>query len=106
MKVDSKVLVGKWTHSHEEDRPGEMVFRPATYAFPLSRGRRSIDLAAGGKLVHSGTGPTDRTQQTAGSWQVNGDRLTLDVPGSSPQRYVVSSADPEKLVLRELPPQS
>ena len=35
----------------EEDTNTEMVFRPATYNFPRSRGRRSFELKTDGILV-------------------------------------------------------
>jgi len=37
-----------WVHSHEEDSDEEMVFRPAAYEFPPSRGRRSFELKPDG----------------------------------------------------------
>jgi hypothetical protein len=57
-QIDRKALAQKWVHSHEEDTDDEMVFRPASYAFPRSRGRNSFELEAGGQLVTSGIGPT------------------------------------------------
>jgi hypothetical protein len=106
MKIEEKNLLGSWLHSHEEDAHGEMVFRPSTYSFPLSRGRRSLELAPGGKLIEGGPGPTDRTQRAQGNWSLAGDRLTLATPGSSRQIYEVAHADPGKLVLRDVGPQS
>ena len=106
MKIDEEKLLGNWIHSHEEDTRGEMVFRPSTYSFPLSRGRRSLELAPGGKLTEGGPGPTDRTQQAQGNWSLAGDRLTVATPGASPQTYVVTHADRGKLVLRDPGPPS
>src|SRR3954470_5302976 len=56
-------LTGKrWVHSHEEDKGGQMIFRPATYRFPPSRGRTSFQLNADGTLLRNRPGPTDQTQ--------------------------------------------
>jgi lipocalin-like protein len=106
MKIEQSTLVGSWTHSHEEDAHGEMVFRGATYSFPLSRGRRSIHLAAGGKLMESHPGATDRTERAEGSWSLDGNQLTLTLAGASTEKYVVSSADRNRLVLRQAVPPS
>ena len=101
MQIEQEHLLGRWVHSHEEDRAGEMVFRRPAYAFPPSRGRRSFDLAAGGSLVESGPGPTDRTQQSAGNWKLQGDELTLSGAGS-PEKFKIAAADPQTLVLRQV----
>lgn len=95
-------LLGTWVHSHEEDAAGEMVFRPASYPFPLSRGRRSFELAAGGDLTESGPGPADRTQRIRGRWTVNGDELTLSTPNRARQQFRIVKTGPDRLVLREL----
>ena len=41
-------LAKTWIHSHEEDKGGLQVFRPADYAFPPARGRDALHLEAGG----------------------------------------------------------
>ena len=35
-------ILGQWIHSHEEDAKGVMVYRPANYSFPPSRGRVGV----------------------------------------------------------------
>lgn len=101
MSIDSRKLAQSWTHSHEEDSGDQMVFRPSSFHFPLSRGRRSIDLEAGGRLTESKPGPADRTQQAAGSWKLHGDRLLLRGPDGATLQYEVVSVDDHKLVLRQ-----
>ena len=94
----------EWVHSHEEDRGGEMVFRPASYPFPLSRGRRSIDLRRDGSVAHARPGPADRRQRSEGRWEIEGQTLKLS-PASGPAArptevlHIVSAA-PDRLVLR------
>ena len=101
VQIEQENLLGRWVHSHEEDRAGEMVFRRPAYAFPPSRGRRSFDLAADGSLVESGPGPTDRTQQSHGNWKLQGDELTVSGAGS-PEKFKIAAADPQTLVLRQV----
>ena len=92
----------RWVHSHEEDHGDEMVFRPASFPFPPSRGRRSIELGKDGTLRGARPGPTDRSEGAEGRWQIEGERLTLFSPGSqSPaQALVIVSASADRLVLR------
>ena len=61
-------LVGHWVHSHEEDTDTEMVFRPANFAFPRSRGRISFELKADGSMVDHGIGAGDAATETRGTW--------------------------------------
>jgi hypothetical protein len=50
-------------HAHEEDKESELVYRPASYSLPPSRGRSALDLLADGTYVESSPGPTDRPEQ-------------------------------------------
>ena len=77
-KIERGVLEQHWVHSHEEDTDQEMVFRPASYKFPPSRGRSSFDLKPDGSLTESGPGPADRSEQKAGRWHLDAkDNLVL-----------------------------
>ncbi len=81
-------LAGRWVHSHEEDSGDEMVFRPADYAFPPSRGREAIELHPDGSYTGSVPGPVDKPETTGGgTWALEGDKLvlpdrTLEVTGA------------------------
>jgi hypothetical protein len=95
-------LAKTWVHSHEEDKEGLQVFRPANYPFPPARGRDALHLEADGSLVKSIPGPDDRaTTQPAGSWKVHGKKLILEQGGAS-KEYEIERADPDKLLLRPL----
>jgi hypothetical protein len=104
-KIDRSVLEQHWVHSHEEDNDKEMVFRPASYSFPPSRGRSSFDLKPDGSLTESGPGPTDRSEQKAGRWHLDANNnLTLS---SGSRRDEISrvlkvhSADRNRLVVKK-----
>jgi hypothetical protein len=92
-----------WVHSHEEDEGDEMVLRPAGFPFPLSRGRRSIDLRGDGTLGHARPGPSDRPERAEGRWQIEGDLLKLfRAPAPAPPEVLrITSAAPDRLVLRK-----
>ena len=63
-------LVRSWTHAHEEDANGLMVFRPSDHAFPRARGRRGLTFHADGRVEEVGIGPTDRRVTTIGGWRL------------------------------------
>ena len=96
-------LAKTWVHSHEEDKEGLQVFRPADYPLPPARGRDALRLEADGSLVKSIPGPDDRTStQPAGKWKVDGKKLILEQQGGTSKEYVIERVDPDKLLLRPL----
>jgi hypothetical protein len=99
--IESVMVQRKWVHSHEEDTATTVVYRPSTYAFPPSRGRRSFEFQAGGCLVESAPGPTDRLVSGTGSWRVEGNELCLYSSDTSKQPRIlhVLEATPERLVV-------
>lgn len=106
MAADRKeVLQRHWVHSHEEDTEGEMVFRPATYALPPSRGRASFDLRADGSYVERSPGPVDVPEESSGRWSLDDDRLALDAAdGESRQVWEIAAVDSDRLALKKREP--
>ena len=95
-------VVGHWVHSHEEDTDDEMVYRPASYAFPPSRGRTSFDLRPDGSYVERAPGPVDVPVESEGSWSLEGDRLFLGAEGDRPGRgWEITAAEGDRLTLRK-----
>jgi hypothetical protein len=101
-KIDPAALSRTWVHSHEEDAADTMVFRPSSYKFPPSRGRRSFQLKADGSLVASGPGPDDRTVSAPGVWKLeNSDTLTMQPAGKAKTSMKILSAEPTRLVVKK-----
>jgi hypothetical protein len=95
-------LVGDWTHSHEEDSGEEMVFRPASHAFPPSRGRLSLRLRADDTYVESSPGPVDAPQESQGRWALEGDRLVLEGEGERPgHAWRIAAVEADRLAVRK-----
>jgi hypothetical protein len=92
-------LLGSWTHSHEEDSPGEMVFRRGDRPFPPSRGRVSLAIEPDGAVVVGGPGADDRRSTASGRWVLDGTHLSVNAPGWSGDFEVVQ-AEGDRLVLR------
>jgi hypothetical protein len=103
-QVNQDALHQHWVHSHEEDTNTEIVFRPATYNFPRSRGRRSFELKPDGSLVEGGIAPDDRRQETQGTWELqDNDKLVLYTQSTSqPSRVMqIASVDKDRLVVKK-----
>jgi hypothetical protein len=100
--VTSDKLLGRWAHSHEEGQSNGLVFRPADFAFPPSRGRTTLVFAAGGDLQVEGPGPDDRRRTTSGRWSLQGNILTTTAPGWS-GAFDIEAVDERALVLRRRP---
>ena len=99
MDLDPAELQGRWTHSHEEDGPQTLVFRPSGWNFPPSRGRRSFELGPDGALESGSPGPDDRTRAKQGRWRLlPGDILEL-MENGSPSRLHIVRAEKDKLVV-------
>jgi hypothetical protein len=95
-------LARAWTHSHEEDDLGRLVFRPSEHTFPPARGRESFTLSPGGLLEQGRPGADDRAVTVAGRWSLDGDRLDLVPERGASRHYVVEEVGPDRLVLRRV----
>jgi hypothetical protein len=98
--ADETALSRSWTHAHEQDSGGRLVFRPSESDFPPARGRRSIDLRPDGTLLVEEPGADDRPVTRAGRWRLEGEALTLSVEGRGEERFEVEAVDQHQLVLR------
>ena len=103
-QVNQDALTQNWIHSHEEDTETQMVFRPATFSFPPSRGRSGFELKADGKLINRGIAPTDGPSETSGSWALDNDNTLTFYLGAvkKPARSLkIVSVDKTRLVVEK-----
>lgn len=77
-----------------------MAFRRSELDFTPSRGRTSFDLDADGAVRMEGPGPDDRSIHREGTWTLDGNLLSLHLPGQREQRFEVHSVDRERLLVR------
>lgn len=96
-------LQNRWLHSHEEDTATDTVYRPASYAFPRSRGRQGFELHADRSLIEIGIAPADGAQESPGTWALNGSLLQLFGSSSrTPVREMeIVSVDDDRLVVKK-----
>jgi hypothetical protein len=80
-----------------------MVFRPASFKFPPSRGRAGFDLKPNQSYVDIGIAPTDGPQESTGTWTLQDDQLQLfNRSSATPTRTLqIVSADKNRLVVRK-----
>ena len=102
-ELERTAIEGEWVHAHEEDSESELVFRPASYSLPPSRGRSTLDLRADGSYSESSPGPTDRPEQATGTWALEQDRLALRPQHGRRRLLQITAAAPDRLALRRLP---
>lgn len=97
--TDPQVLQQRWLHSHEEDGPADMVYRPASYSFPRSRGRSGFELKPDQSLEELGPGANDAPTVGTGTWSVDEqDNLVLCGPANT-RTLPILSADADRLVV-------
>jgi hypothetical protein len=97
-------ILRHWVHSHEEDTADVKVYRPMSYNFPPSRGRRGFEFRAGGELVYYGIAPADGTLAAVGRWTLEGpNRLRIEVEDNriAPFTMEIVSCDEETLKVRQ-----
>jgi hypothetical protein len=103
MEKQASLLLQAWMHSHEEDSGNEVVFRPATFPFPRSRGRTGYDFHPDGTVRATGPGRDDRAVSSVGRWEILApDTLVVSVPGEERQELKIHSVVADKLVLEKL----
>lgn len=100
---------GKWTHSHEEDHQGLMVFRPESFSFPRSRGRLSFILEGDGLGTYLPIGADDTHGTMPVQWSIENASTTTPVSFLRIQRGTrtvlyarIIKANPVELVLQLL----
>ncbi len=99
-----KVLQQRWMRSHEEDTETETVFRPTTFDFPPARGRTGFELRPDRTVVEIGIGPTDRSEETQGTWELVGEsHFDIRITSQSRLRRVlhVAFVNKDRLVIKK-----
>jgi hypothetical protein len=94
----------QWVHAYEEDTPTEAVYRPAHYHLPRSRGRTGFELRPDQTVTNVGIGPTDRPEETAGSWELEEDdvpTVRIRLHTGETQQLPILSVEKDRLVVRK-----
>ena len=81
-----------------------MVFRPAEFDFPRSRGRASFELKADGSLIDHGIGAGDAGTETHGTWSAPSPGALAFFHGAAKQptrRLKIVRAERDRLVVEK-----
>jgi len=101
VKINRAMLHGGWLHSHEEDEPGQMVFKSSTQQLPPSRGRDGYEFHPDGRVTRIGSGASDRTTAAGGHWSADSEgRITIRMPGRPEEVLEVIAQDKDRLVVK------
>lgn len=101
-KGDKRILPSclfqRWVHSREEDTADVEVYRPPSYSFPPSRGRKGFEIREDGRFVEMGIGPADGPDRTILRWEAPADDR-LEVKGDD-RAYVLELVSASENVLK------
>jgi hypothetical protein len=98
--LHTEAMYGHWKHSFEEDGPEEMVYRPESFGFQRSRGRKEIQITADGKFIDTGPGPSDVPESFRGNWRIENGFIFITYDDGHAEQYTIKEVTPEKLVLK------
>jgi len=100
--IDPAAVPGDWLRSSEEDTATELVYRPASYPFPPSRGREGMRLSADGTMIHAAIGATDQHRHRQGRWRLQDGVLHLEFEGerNAPRVLDLVDASPTRLAAK------
>ena len=68
-----KVFDVKWVHAHEDGHEDVEAYRPDTYQFPPSRGRRGFKMLRDKTFINYEIAPTDGIVERKGRWEKEND---------------------------------
>lgn len=102
-KTSRELLLRRWLHSSEEDTAGEMVFRPAGYPLPPSRGRLGIELRPDGTAAITAIGRADAPEELVGAWELDEQEpsVRLRIGGEPERKLPLVSVERDRLVVRK-----
>lgn len=101
--VNSPVLYQKWVHSYEDEKgDGIEVYRPESYSFPPSRGRKGIKFQKDGSMVRFDIGPADGTKFLMGKWEGTkfGNTMKVVINGGESSVYFLEVVSVSKDMLK------
>lgn len=96
-----EAIYGQWKHSFEEDDDEHIVYRPASFSFQRSRGRKELALLEDGKFVDTAPGPTDIPESLHGNWHLEAERLIVEYGNGQKAQFEIEDVSTDKLVLRK-----
>jgi len=97
-----KNLYQHWLHSHEEDTESELVYRPATFDFPPSRGRVGFEFLPSGTCAIFGIAPTNGSQKSDCRWSFENAKnlkIIISFESGETNTLYIKNIEKDKLVI-------
>jgi hypothetical protein len=94
-----------WVHSFEEDTGGIQTYRPASYNFPLSRGREGFEVKENGTFIRHSIAPADGIEKIPGTWTAAGEnklRIQFNSSDFIPYTIQILQASDTLLTLKKI----
>lgn len=90
-----------WIHSHEDDTKEISVFRPSTYHFPPSRGRRGLEFKKNGEFIEYKISPADGLIKCVGYWhQKEKNKIVVQFKDNNIKSYSITLISVDKNMLK------
>jgi hypothetical protein len=100
--INTRLLCRHWVRSREEDTDTELVYRPAGFPLPPSRGRAGIEFNSDGTFKRIAIGSTDISNVRSGAWKIdagNVDEVHVEVEGE-PQLLKIQELKRDRLTIK------
>lgn len=95
-------LIGEWVHSKEEDTDDEIVYRPPSYDFPLTRAARdTYQFSPDGRVIKGKPSGSDGINEIDGSWNLESNEIFIYKDEKLVTKETVASIAKDKLVIKK-----
>jgi hypothetical protein len=99
--INKEFIYNSWIHSYEEDDANNSFYRPASYRFPPSRGRKHLKISRDGEFRLYVVGETDAYKKISGHFQIkNENKLYVEFENMT-KNFTILSCNKNLLVIRE-----
>jgi hypothetical protein len=99
--INKESIYNSWIHSYEEDDKNKRFYRPASYKFPPSRGRKHLKISRDGEVELYVIGETDAYKKISGHFQIKNENKLYIEFGNMTKIFTILSCNKDLLVIRE-----
>ena len=103
LPLKQDLLCRRWVRSRGEDSATELVYRPADFPLPPSRGRSGFEFKEDGTFKRIGIGATDISRVEAGTWRIDDaqpDQIHVEVAGED-KVFQIQDLAPDRLSIQK-----
>jgi hypothetical protein len=101
-RASAEKLTGSWVVGNSDSGPGLVTWQRQGPDVPAARGWRILELDEDGQVREGVPGADDRGQWQAGTWTLDGNRLTIALPSRPPEVLNIESVESDRIAARRL----